>query len=347
MLKTLHVENFMAFKKATFEFGALNIIHGDNGAGKTQLLRLAYAMTSIRAPIPLYDPPDMPVQAWLMMHLNGRLKRIFNVPNRDALIRRGAGSDDNISFGVTWSDDELLLMWSKNMKNGTFLVTVPKSWAEQRPVFIPPHEYLTYFPGFQSLSDLGYMPFDETVSDLCRALGRPSLPGPTDFNRDAWPWTGLLQEPMEGELAIENGQKFVIRTPGGDVDLSLAAEGHRKLAQIAWLIRNGSIGKGVELYWDEPEANLNPKLIRVAAQLAVDLAKGGVQVFIATHSVFLMRQIELLTADLGDSLAVRHIGLERSDDGTIVHQGPNPSDSGPVVALEESVRQSEAYLEID
>ena len=43
MLQTLLVKSFSVFEQANLSFGGLNVLHGDNGAGKTQLLKLLWA----------------------------------------------------------------------------------------------------------------------------------------------------------------------------------------------------------------------------------------------------------------------------------------------------------------
>ena len=44
MLKTLAVKNFTAFPEAQLDFAeGLNVIIGENGTGKTHLLKLPYA----------------------------------------------------------------------------------------------------------------------------------------------------------------------------------------------------------------------------------------------------------------------------------------------------------------
>lgn len=43
MLNKLHIENFTVFRKADLEFSSgLNVITGDNGSGKSHLLKLGY-----------------------------------------------------------------------------------------------------------------------------------------------------------------------------------------------------------------------------------------------------------------------------------------------------------------
>jgi predicted ATP-dependent endonuclease of OLD family len=50
MLKSLHIENLTVFPKADFTFGKnLNVIIGENGSGKSHLLKVAYSAIAVSA----------------------------------------------------------------------------------------------------------------------------------------------------------------------------------------------------------------------------------------------------------------------------------------------------------
>ncbi|MBQ6471731.1 MAG: ATP-binding protein, partial [Victivallales bacterium] len=72
--------------------------------------------------------------------------------------------------------------------------------------------------------------------------------------------------------------------------VDMAAEGWRKLGMLLQVLKNGELHEGMALLWDEPEANLNPKLICLMAKAIVRLANLGIQVFLCTHHRF-SRQI--------------------------------------------------------
>lgn len=60
------------------------------------------------------------------------------------------------------------------------------------------------------------------------------------------------------------------------------AEGIRKLGMLAYLVTNGSLSENGFLFWDEPEANMNPKLTRLTGEVVLGLARSGVQTVLAT-----------------------------------------------------------------
>ena len=85
--------------------------------------------------------------------------------------------------------------------------------------------------------------------------------------------------------------------------LPLAATGTVSLAMIALLIERRLIDEGTFLFIDEPESNLHPKWQVVMIETLIELAKGGVNVVIATHSADIMERLS--------ALAKRNSELER------------------------------------
>ena len=63
------------------------------------------------------------------------------------------------------------------------------------------------------------------------------------------------------------------------------------------LVNNGHLKQGSVLFWDEPEANINPKNIPVIVDFLLDLQEDGVQIFIATHDYFLAKYLDIKKRD--------------------------------------------------
>ncbi len=84
-----------------------------------------------------------------------------------------------------------------------------------------------------------------------------------------------------------------MRTGKGEIEFSMLAEGHRKLALLWLLIKNGSLSPRSVLFWDEPETNLNPSMIPVVVKTLLMLEQMGVQICVATHNYELLREFDL------------------------------------------------------
>ena len=95
----------------------------------------------------------------------------------------------------------------------------------------------------------------------------------------------------------------------------MTAEGYRKIGVLHRLLCNGSINPGTTgvLLWDEPEANLNPKLMKKLVQVLLELSRNGQQIVLATHDYVLLKWLDLLI-DNGKEDHVRFHALYRDSD---------------------------------
>ena len=111
------------------------------------------------------------------------------------------------------------------------------------------------------------------------------------------------------------------------------------------LISTGSLLEMGCLFWDEPEANLNPQLIREIAKAILGICNAGVQVFVATHSLFLLREFEFLLECEFSQVERRHFALRRNDDGVDVSQADEIGDAEPLLLLDEELNQSDRFAD--
>jgi hypothetical protein len=101
---------------------------------------------------------------------------------------------------------------------------------------------------------------------------------------------------------------------GESISANMAAEGIRKLGIIQLLLENHQLdpGRSGTLFWDEPETNMNPKLMRLLVEVLLELARNGQQVVLATHDYVLLKWFDLLT-DKGKGDHVRFHTLYHDD----------------------------------
>ena len=86
-----------------------------------------------------------------------------------------------------------------------------------------------------------------------------------------------------------------------------------------YLILNGELSKNSVLFWDEPESNLNPALIKVVASFIKLLAEQGVQVFIATHDYLLTHLLSLYSEyrQIDKAPEMKFFCLAKNENGSI------------------------------
>ena len=79
--------------------------------------------------------------------------------------------------------------------------------------------------------------------------------------------------------------------------------------------------------------------------MIVGLADQGIQVFVATHSTFLLREIAILT-DNRKKKNSRYFGLVASGDDhiSILEQGDSIEEIRTLVLLDEELAQSDRYI---
>ena len=104
-----------------------------------------------------------------------------------------------------------------------------------------------------------------------------------------------LEDIMKGQI-IQKNKKFYLKIKGeGEFEMGLLSDGYRKLSMIIYMILSGSLNKNTILFWDEPETNMNPKMIRPIVQVMIALAQMGVQIFVSTHDYFILQEFNMVT----------------------------------------------------
>ncbi|MDX7738528.1 MULTISPECIES: hypothetical protein [Aeromonas] len=73
------------------------------------------------------------------------------------------------------------------------------------------------------------------------------------------------------------------------------------------------------------------------------MAAQGIQIFIASHSLFLLREIEIL-ARSEYKVSRRYFGLSLGEDGAVLEQADELEDIQTLVLLDEELEQADRYL---
>lgn len=342
-ISRIRAKSFGPFKDIDVELtDGLNVIVGDNATGKSQLLKLMYSCTKAVKDSETLTKRD------LSGGIASKLIGVFRPQRLGRLTRRTQGrAKAEVSLKYAGIADPLEFSFSSPSSREVTIGKMPDRPLTDEPVLLPTHELLTLassFLGLYSTYDTG---FEETWKDTTELLLRPALLGPRGNQANAMlePFSNLLQ----GGTVVEEGGEFYLKQPGvGTIEAPLLAEGHRKLAMLVRLISNGVLLEGGYLFWDEPEANLNPASQRAIAHALVHLANHGTQIVVATHSMFLLREIQMSS----EEISPRFIGLNRQQDSeqpmaaaqVVAQTSDDLDDLDYIAALEAEVEQANRYL---
>lgn len=98
---------------------------------------------------------------------------------------------------------------------------------------------------------------------------------------------------LGGKIVISDNGAFLFQENGRRFPLPVTAMGVANLGILALLIERKVLDQEAFLFIDEPEAHLHPAWQVVMAETLFDLAKGGAHVVIATHSVDILKWLEV------------------------------------------------------
>lgn len=342
MLKKARFQNFTCVPNATWEFASgINVIVGENGLGKSHVLKALYALLKVQA-----DSKDLS-KSTLEKAYADKLMAVLRPESLGRLAKRKQGRERcELALTMDKADHSCTIGFATNAKSQVDVVSAPAKALPLSPAYLPTRELVTLCPWFLPLYDNYHLEFEEIWRDTVSLLGKPSLKGPRE--KDVGQLLPPLEEAMGGKVVVDaQSGRFYLQVPGeGRMEMPLVAEGLRKLAMLARLISTGTLLKQGYLFWDEPETNLNAKLIKTLAVAVVAVADSGVQVFIATHSLFLLRELEMLLAEKRHGkLGRRWFALVAQGDAVALEQSDRIEDIQTLVMLDEELAQSDRFMQ--
>lgn len=282
-LTKIEAENFTVFEKISIPFcRGLNVLVGENGMGKTHIMKVAYAACQAskhdvsfpQKSVKLFRPDQSSI---------GRL------------VNRSKNGNNTAKISVESDVAKIGMSFSTKTKKWDAMVTTESNWEKQMSdltsVFIPAKEILSNAWNLDAAVKMGNVEFDDTYLDIIAAAKIDISRGGDNGARKKY--LEILQKISSGKVALHDDRFYLKPGTQAKLEFNLVAEGLRKIALLWQLIKNGTVERGSVLFWDEPEANINPKYIPVLAELLVMLEREGVQVFVATHDYFLCKYIEV------------------------------------------------------
>ncbi|MFI3199953.1 MAG: AAA family ATPase [Eubacteriales bacterium] len=307
-IESVTIKNFTVFNNIEVAFSkGINVIIGENGTGKTHLMKAMYAIQQqSKEKINIFNEYFKSKNENSFVQNEMESGKLILIPNN------GETSSENVLFyqvGIsdTLNSNEGLDVLVSGLSDNYFEFTYPKT--KINTTFITAKDMMTHSEGFMSWYNDRDIPFDKIYYDIISKSLIRSFKRMPDIGKSVLP---KIENIIDGKVVIENETFFIEKTDGRKVEFSLEAEGVKKIAILWQLIMNGSIEKDSVLFWDEPEANINPALYKDVAEILLELSRNGVQIFVATHNYSFAKYMEVLSKD---SDHVRYHALYKTDEG--------------------------------
>lgn len=289
-IRKLEMKNVTVFDEISLDFSSgINVFVGSNGVGKTHVMKMLYsACQAVRHDV------SFPHKVVRTFRPDGAaLARLIN--------RNRTLAERNASVKVVSDVSEIVMRFSSSLKKWDAEVIKEEQWEKKNAglesVFIPAKEILSHACNLTEAVSKGNVEFDDTYVDVIASakvnITKTEMPPERSRSLDA------LRKICGGKVEIDD-ERFYLKTGNRKLEFSLVAEGLRKIALLWQLIQNGALEKGSILFWDEPEANLNPEHIPMIADLLLLLQREGVQVFVSTHDYFLAKYLDGRAEDTDD-----------------------------------------------
>lgn len=298
MIKALTINNFMGYSKfESNEFASINIIIGKNDTGKTGLLKLLYSAAKT---IDIYSKRKINEDVDFKKVIAEKLIDTFQ-PGKKGLgelvskiTKEKLSVDIEFRHSKLSYEDRLHFTFGESTTNTIVdcQKTIKPISDNFRCLFIPAKEVLTSLKAIRATRDNLHMPgFDDTYLDLIRALVIPTQKG--NITEELKDVNKRLEELFEGQIEQQSDDDFIFKKGNAEFPMQLTAEGVKKIGILTTLIRNRQLNANSVLFLDEPETTLHPEATRELVEMLMLMAKAGIQVFIATHNYFVLKQFYL------------------------------------------------------
>jgi AAA15 family ATPase/GTPase len=289
MLKEIKLNNYGPLNNLEWlNIGRLNLIIGENDTGKTFLLKALYS--AIRT-LEEYQKGDDKRDAKEI--LCEKLYWTFQPDKIGDLVTKGANG--NALFEAKFDDQRVMhFQWGKDATKKLTAFDNTSSGRKSNSIFLPAKEVLSLHKVIlKSREDDKSFGFDDTYLDLARALRRIPVKG---RNYQAFAQTrAKLEGLFGGRIEYDESQeRWQFRKGNQKFSIGVTAEGIKKIAILDTLLGNRYLDAHSMIFIDEPESALHPSAIIKFLDCIELLAETGIQIFIASHSFFVIKKLYLI-----------------------------------------------------
>lgn len=301
-------------------FSNINLIIGENATGKTFFLKALYS--AIRSMEDYKRGDDVRSMNDI---LSEKLRWTFQVDKLGDLVTRS--TSDHLSFKLETNRAQNCIEYQFTQSTTTKVVNVivPEAQKEGNSIFIPAKEVLSLFSVILKSREVDKtFGFDDTYYDLTKALRIAPSRG-KNYNAFSKARKDLSTVINGKVIYDENSGKWYYKNKLKQrFSIGSTAEGVKKIAIMDRLLGNGYINKESVIFIDELESALHPNAICDFLDMISYISHSmGIQVFISTHSYFVVKKLFLIAMKYADEVTC--ISLTKDD----VPQICNLSDGMP------------------
>lgn len=302
MLENVNIKNYGPVNSLLWDKpGSINLIIGNNGSGKTFLLKALYSAVKSCEEFRRGDDNRS-----ISEILSSRLRWTFQTDKLGDLVKKD--SKDSLCLSVDIDKKRTQYSFGRSAVKQINDVTRDIESRESNSVYIPAKEVLSLDKIIlESRRTDRVFGFDDTYLDLVDALmispkkGRKSQPM-TDARTSLKDLIGgvVKYDPKDNRWIFKKGnQKYSMGT---------TADGIKKIAILDTLISNNYLSSDSVIFIDELEAALHPTAIASFLDIILTLSRTGIQFFIASHSYFVIKKLYIMA--LKEELSIPVMSLE-------------------------------------
>lgn len=334
MIQSVRLHNYGPLEDLIWSnLSSINLILGENGAGKSFLLKALYAaMKSVET----YRRGDD--QSSMSEILSNKLYWTFQAEKIGDLVTKG--SEGMLSFSMGFDQGKLHYSFGKDTAKQIYSLENTIGPRPNNSIFLPAKEVLSLHKVIlRSRETDKSFGFDDTYYDLAKVLQQSPRGGKNykEFSEARKNLETLLGGRIELD---EQSERWSFKRGNQKFTIGVTAEGVKKIAILDTLLSNRYLDTNSIIFIDEPEAALHPTAISELLEIIVLLANRGIQFFLASHSYFVVKKLFLLAQTHNLSIPVlcaHNKGWEESD---LLNGIPYNS------IINESIRLYEAEVEM-
>jgi energy-coupling factor transporter ATP-binding protein EcfA2 len=342
MINRAELKNFGPIKELDWQnLGKINLIIGNNGCGKSFLLKALYS--AVRT-LEKHGRGD--IQYGIQLILTDELYWTFQTDNIGDLVTRFLDdersiTDIDLEFSLILNQQKFSYFLNCNSFSKDYYFSGSFKHMEnyvipriENSIFLPAKEFISLdHIIFESRVIKQQFGFDNTYLDLINALRIPANEIVDEDDSILSNVRRKIRAMISGRIEFDETKKRWYFIQGNQrFTMGTTAEGFRKVAALDNLLGNGYLSKNSIIFIDEPESTLHPEAISKLLDIIAILANYDIQFFIASHSYFVIKKLFLIAQEQQLSIPV----LSYQDNEWIQSDLKDEMPSNPII--KESIR---------